>query len=104
MYAIIDFKGKQFSAEKDKKIKVPYLADKEAGNEVIIEDVLLLNTGDDIVVGAPKVSNAKVIAEVVNHVRDPKVIVFKKKRRKGYVNKNGHRQSYTNIIVKDIQV
>ena len=102
MYAIVDFKGTQFRVEKDKTIKVPYMSELEVGAEIEIPNVLLLHTGDDTVVGTPTVKNEKVLAEIISHLKDKKVIVFKKKRTKGYEKKQGHRQNYTEIKIKDI--
>lgn len=102
MYAIVDFKGTQFRVEKDQTIKVPYMSELEVGAEIEMQNVLLLHTDDDMVVGTPTVKNAKVLAEIISHLKDKKVIVFKKKRRKGYEKKQGHRQNYTEIKIKDI--
>jgi large subunit ribosomal protein L21 len=102
MYAIVKFKGNQYKAEKDKTIRVPYLADKEIGSELEINDIYMLRNDEDIEIGRPTVDNAKVVAEVVAHKRDKKIIVFKKKRRKGYAKKQGHRQDFTEIRIKDI--
>lgn len=104
MYAIIDFKGKQLKAEQDKILKVPFLDGQKAGSEIEIDKVLLLQTADKTTVGQPTVENAKIVAEIVEHGKDKKVIVFKKNRRKSYSRKQGHRQSYTKIKVKDIKV
>ena len=102
MYAIVDFKGAQLKVEKDMIIKVPYLGDLEIGSEIELSRVLLVNTDDDTIIGTPTVENAKVVAEIVDHFKDKKVIVFKKKRRKGYEKKQGHRQNYSKIKIKDI--
>ncbi|PID27995.1 MAG: 50S ribosomal protein L21 [Candidatus Cloacimonadota bacterium] len=102
MYAIVDFKGHHIRAEKGAKLRVPFLSYLEEGAEVEMTDVVLLNNDSDILVGQPKVAEAKVVAEVVAHRKDKKVIVFKKKRRKGYTKKQGHRQKYTEVLVKDI--
>ena len=102
MYAIVDFKGTQFRVEKDLTIKVPYMSELEVGAEIEMQNVLLLHTDKDTVVGTPTVKNAKVLAEITKHYKDKKVIVFKKKRRKGYEKKQGHRQNYTEIKIKDI--
>jgi large subunit ribosomal protein L21 len=102
MYAIVDFKGTQLKVEKDMIIQVPYLAEYESGAEIELDKVLLLNTDDDTIIGTPVVKDAKVLAEVVEHFKDKKVIVFKKKRRKGYEKKQGHRQNYTRIKIKEI--
>ena len=104
MYAIVDFKGTQFRVEKDRTIKVPYMSELEVGAEIEMQNVLLLHTDKDTVVGTPTVKNAKVLAEITKHFKDKKVIVFKKKRRKGYEKKQGHRQNYTEIKIKDIVV
>lgn len=103
MYAIVEIAGKQYKAEADKKIYVPRLV-AEVGDQVSFDKVLLVSNGDAIQVGVPTVAGASVSVEVVNHVRADKVIVFKKKRRKGYRVKNGHRQPYTQILVKSITV
>lgn len=102
MYAIVSFKGNQYKAEKDKILKVPYLSDKEIGNELEISEVCMIRDEEEIEIGTPHLDKAKVIAEVVSHKRDKKIIVFKKKRRKGYAKKQGHRQDFTEIMVKDI--
>lgn len=102
MYAIVDFKGTQFRVEKDQTIRVPYMGKLEIGAEIEILNVLLLHTDKDTIVGTPTVKNAKVLAEITNHLKDKKVIVFKKKRRKGYEKKQGHRQNYTEVTIKDI--
>lgn len=102
MYAIVDFKGFQYRAEKDAVLKVPFLDGIEAGTEIHFERVLMLQNGNDILVGQPTVDSAKVVVEVIGHGKDKKVIVFKKKRRKGYRKKNGHRQRFTEVKVKDI--
>lgn len=101
MYAIVEIAGKQYKAEVGKKIYVPRLT-AELDSEVSFDRVLLLSDGDNVQVGTPTVSGATVTADVVNHVRADKVIVFKKKRRKGYRVKNGHRQPYTQILVKSL--
>jgi large subunit ribosomal protein L21 len=102
MYAIVDFKGAQFKVEKDLKLKVPFLSDLEIGDSLELDKVLMLKDEDDIIIGQPTVENAKVTAEVISHFKDKKVIVFKKKRRKGYQKKQGHRQNYTEIQIKEI--
>lgn len=102
MYAIVDFQGTQFKVEKDRILKVPYMSDLEIGAKIEIDKVLLLHTDNDTIIGTPTVKNAKVLAEITNHLKDKKVIVFKKKRRKGYEKKQGHRQNYTEIKIKDI--
>ncbi|MCF7858375.1 MAG: 50S ribosomal protein L21 [Candidatus Cloacimonetes bacterium] len=102
MYAIVDFKGTQFSVEKDKTVKVPYLSEMGIGKNFEIDKVLIFKTDEDTIIGTPTIKNAKVVAEVTKHFKDKKVIIFKKKRRKGYEKKQGHRQKYTEIKIKDI--
>jgi len=101
MYAIVQIAGKQFRVEKDMKVKVPLLHS-EVGENVSFDQVLLLGTDGEVKVGQPVVEGAKVDAKVVEHGRDKKVIVFKKKRRKGYQVKNGHRQQFTKIHIEKI--
>lgn len=104
MYAIVEFKGSQYKVEKDQVLKVAYLGSElEPGTEVEIERVLMLKDADNIQIGHPTVENAKVLCEVVDHGKDKKVIVFKKKRRKGYQKKQGHRQNFTMIKVKELR-
>jgi large subunit ribosomal protein L21 len=103
MYAVFRTGGKQFRAEPGKKIRVPSLVG-EPGDSVTFEDVLLASDGKDVQVGLPMVKGAKVKAELVGHGRDRKIIVFKRKRRKGYRKKQGHRQGYTEIRVDEILV
>jgi large subunit ribosomal protein L21 len=103
MYAVFRTGGKQFRAEPGKKIRIPTM-EVEAGESVTFDDVLLAFDGKDVQVGAPLVDGAKVTAEVVRHGRDRKIIVFKRKRRKGYRRKQGHRQGFTEIRVDEILV
>jgi large subunit ribosomal protein L21 len=103
MYAVFRTGGKQFRAEPGKKIRVPSMA-VEPGDSITFDDVLLASDGKDVKVGEPMVKGAKVKAEVVHHGRDRKIIVFKRKRRKGYRRKQGHRQGYTEIRVDEILV
>ncbi len=102
MYAIVDYKGTQFKVEKDQIVKVPFLSENEVGSNIEISRVLMIKDDKNTKIGRPSVKNAKVEAEVVNHFKDKKVIVFKKKRRKGYQKKQGHRQKYTEIKILDI--
>ena len=103
MYAVFRTGGKQFRAEPGKKIRIPTM-EVEPGDSVTFEDVLLASDGKEVQVGAPMVDGAKVKAEVVRHGRDKKIIVFKRKRRKGYRRKQGHRQGFTEIRVDEILV
>ncbi len=101
MYAIVEIAGQQFKVEKDKKLFVHRL-DAEAGDSVDFEKVLLVDNDGTIAVGTPTVKGAKVTAKVLEQVKGDKVIVFKKKRRKGYKKSNGHRQQFTQIQVETI--
>ncbi|MBN2778699.1 MAG: 50S ribosomal protein L21 [Bacteroidales bacterium] len=101
MYAIVEIAGQQFKVEKGSKLFVNRL-DKEEGSEVKFENVLLVDNDDKITVGTPKVEKANVSAKVLQHVSGDTVLVFKKKRRKGYQTLNGHRQKYTEIEIQDI--
>ena len=101
MYAIVEIAGQQFKVEKDQQIFVHRLDEKE-GAKVEFNNVLLIDNKGKVNVGAPAISGAKVTAKVLDHVKGDKVIVFKKKRRKGYRVKNGHRQSFTQIEIQSI--
>ncbi|GIV41778.1 MAG: hypothetical protein KatS3mg034_1088 [Vicingaceae bacterium] len=101
MYAIVEIAGQQFKVEKDKSIYVHALEAKE-GEKVKIDKVLLVDNDGKITVGAPYVDNASVEASVLKHLKADKVIVFKKKRRKGYKVKRGHRQHMTQIKIEKI--
>ncbi len=101
MYAIVEIAGQQFKVAKDQKVFVNRLAVEE-GNKVSFDNVLLIGDGDKVTVGAPAIDGAQVGAKVVKHLKGDKVIVFKKKRRKGYRVKNGHRQSLSEIIIESI--
>jgi|TARA_B110000914_G_scaffold194339_1_gene182393 large subunit ribosomal protein L21 len=101
MYAIVEIAGQQFKVEKDQQIFVHRL-EAEEGSKVDFENVLLIDNGGKINVGAPAVKGAKVTAKVLEHLKGDKVIVFKKKRRKGYKVKNGHRQYLTKLEILKI--
>ena len=103
MYAVFKTGGKQFRAEPGVKLRVPSL-EAEEGSTVSFEDVLLTADGAKIAVGQPLISGAKVTAEVIRHGKDRKIIVFKRKRRKGYRKKQGHRQKFTEIRIDEIKV
>jgi large subunit ribosomal protein L21 len=102
MYAIVDIAGQQFKVEKERKIFVHRLAAEE-GATLEFDKVLLVDNDGSLSIGAPIVEGAKVTAKVLAHVKGDKVIVFKKKRRKGYKKKNGHRQCFTQILIENIQ-
>ena len=101
MYAIVEIAGQQFKVEKDQQIFVHRLEAKE-GSKIDFDKVLLMDNAGKVNVGAPVIKGAKVTAKVLEHLKGDKVIVFKKKRRKGYKVKNGHRQRLTEILIKDI--
>ena len=101
MYAIVEMAGQQFKVEKDQQVFVHRLDSKE-GSEVTFENVLLIENEGAVTVGAPAVKGATVVATVLEHVKGDKVIVFKKKRRKGYKVRNGHRQYLTSIKIEAI--
>lgn len=101
MYAIFRAAGKQFRAEKGKTIRLPLL-DAEAGAKVTFDEVLLSSDGQTIKAGTPLVSGAKVVGEVVGVGKEPKIYVFKFKRRKNYRRKTGHRQKYTEVRITDL--
>jgi large subunit ribosomal protein L21 len=101
MYAIVEIAGQQFKVVKDQKVFVHRLQTEE-GKQVAFDNVLLIGDGDNVTVGAPAIDGAQVGAKVIKHLKGDKVIVFKKKRRKGYRVKNGHRQFLTEIIIESI--
>jgi large subunit ribosomal protein L21 len=100
-YAIIRTGGKQFRAEPGKTLRIPSLLG-EAGTAVEFNDVLLGADGDTIKTGVPTLSGAKVTGEIVKHGLEDKIVVFKFKRRKNYARKQGHRQKFTEVRIKDI--
>ena len=102
MYAIVEIAGTQVKVEKDKYYYTPLL-DGNDGDKVEFDNVLLLDNNGVIKVGSPNISGSKVTAKILGHLSDDKVIVFKKKRRKGYKVKNGHRQSLTKVLIEDIK-
>jgi large subunit ribosomal protein L21 len=101
MYAIVEIAGQQFKVEKDQQLFVHRLQDKE-GSKVTFDNVLLIDNKGKVNVGAPVIKGAAVSAKVIEHLKGDKVIVFKKKRRKGYKVKNGHRQFLTKIQIESI--
>ena len=101
MFAIVNISGKQYRVEKGDKIKVALL-ETESGKKVKFDNVLLTDDGKKVTIGNPVVSGATVSGTVINHGRDRKIIVFKKKRRKGYRRKNGHRQDFSLIQIDSI--
>ena len=105
MYAIVEMKGQQFKVEAGKKLFINRMNELEKGATVEFENVLLLDNEGKVKVGAPYVKAAKVVCEVLNNdCRGQKILVFHKKRRKGFRKLNGHRQDLTNVIVKEIVI
>ena len=103
MYAIVEIQGQQFKAEQGKKLFVHHIKDAEAGKTVEFEKVLLVDADGAVKVGAPTVDGAKVVCEVVNPlVKGDKVIVFKMKRRKDSRKRNGHREQFTEVVIKQV--
>lgn len=103
MYAIVDIAGQQLKVEKDREIFVHRLEGNE-GDNLDFEKVMLVEDGDTVSVGKPYVEGAKVTASIVSHLKGDKVIVFKKKRRKGYKKSNGHRQQFSKIKIEGITI
>lgn len=103
MYAVVKIQGFQFKVEEGQQLYVHRLP-QETGQEVEFNEVLLLDRDGDVTVGKPYLEGATVKAKVLDHIKDKKVIVFKKKRRKGYQKKNGHRQYLSQIEIETINV
>ena len=103
MYAIIRTGGKQFKISPGDTIKVEKLAGVK-GDSVEMTDVLFFAEGENVLTGQPVLSNVKVVGEILGQHRAKKVIIFKKKRRKGYSKKTGHRQSFTSLKIKEINI
>lgn len=101
MYAIVDIAGKQFKVSKDQYVYAPKM-EGDAGTAVEFNQVLLLDNNGSVQVGAPTLAGVKVAGKILEHVKGDKEIVFKKKRRKGYAVKNGHRQQYTKVQIESI--
>ncbi len=101
MYAIVDIQGQQFKVEKDQKLYVHRISADE-GAEMEFEKVLLIDNEGAVTIGTPVVEGAKVVVEILTHVKGDKVLIFHKKRRKGYRKLNGHRQQFSQILIKEI--
>jgi len=102
MYAIVEFKGFQFRAEKNAILRVPLL-NMEPGQNVEFDRVLMLRDEAEVKIGQPVIEGAAVLAEVIEHAKDKKKVIFHTKKRKGYRVKKGYREQYTNIKVTDIR-
>ena len=103
MYAIVNISGKQFKATEGARVRIPKQTG-DAGAKLTFDNVLLFHDGTNTQIGTPTVSGASVTATVVDHGRERKILIYKKKRRKGYQRKNGHRQWYTEIEIQKIKV
>ena len=103
MYAIVNISGKQYKATEGARLRVPRQSG-DSGAKLSFDDILLISNSDSTQVGKPNVSGAKVTATILNHGRERKILVYKKKRRKGYQRENGHRQWYTELEVQKIQL
>lgn len=103
MYAIVNIAGTQFKVTKDQHLYAPKMQG-EAGASVEFDQVLLADDNGTVSIGAPTIAGAKVSGKILDHVKGDKVIVFKKKRRKGYKKKNGHRQQFTKILIENISL
>tara|TARA_B100001778_G_scaffold334332_1_gene345321 strand:+ start:834 stop:1271 length:438 start_codon:yes stop_codon:yes gene_type:complete len=101
MYALVDYSGNQILIKEGEKTRIPF-TDKKIGTKLVFDNVLFVDDGKDKKVGKPYINSFSINAKIVSHEKDKKVIVFKKKRRKGYQKKNGHRQNYTLILVDSI--
>ena len=101
MYAIVEMAGQQFKVAKDQKVYVHRLQG-EVGSKVTFDNVLLIDDKGNVTIGAPAIEGASVTAQILSHLKGDKVIVFKKKRRKGYIKKNGHRQYLSEIQIESI--
>ncbi|MBL4604185.1 MAG: 50S ribosomal protein L21 [Flavobacteriaceae bacterium] len=101
MYAIVEIAGQQFKVAKDQKVYVHRLQEAE-GSKVTFDKVMLVEDGGNVTIGAPAIEGAAVTAKILSHLKGDKVIVFKKKRRKGYQKKNGHRQYLSEIQIESI--
>ncbi len=101
MYVIVDIQGQQMKVQQDQKLFV-HRINAENGSQVEFEKVLLVDRDGAVTVGTPTVEGAKVVLEVVSQVKGDKVLIFHKKRRKGYRKLNGHRQQFSEVIVKEI--
>ena len=101
MYVIVDIQGQQFKVKQDQRLFV-HRINAEQGSEVEFEKVMLIDNEGAITVGTPVVEGAKVVVEILSHLKGDKVLVFKKKRRKGHRKLNGHRQQFSEVRVKEI--
>lgn len=103
MYAIVEIAGQQFKVEKNDEIFVHRL-EGDPGSKIEFDQVLLLDNGGKISIGKPLVDGASISGQIVDHVRGDKVVIFKKKRRKGYEKESGHRQDFSKVLIENISV
>ncbi|MFH2013045.1 MAG: 50S ribosomal protein L21 [Pseudomonadota bacterium] len=103
MYAVVKTGGKQYKVSEGDLLRVEKLGG-EVGDEIELKEVLMVADGDNVDIGTPVLTNACVVGEIVKHGKAKKIIVFKSKRRKGYRKKQGHRQIYTNLKIKEIKI
>ncbi len=104
MYAVVEISGMQYKVSPGDKVWVPYLGDSEPGDTLTFDSVLLVSgDGDDVAIGQPIVNNARVKATLIEHTKGEKLIVFKKRRRKAFSKKLGHRQKYSVIRIDEIE-
>ncbi len=101
MYAIVDIAGKQYKVTKDQYVYAPKL-DAEEGTTLEFKNVLLIDNDSSIAIGTPTIAGATISGKVLEHVKGDKLVVFKKKRRKGYAKRNGHRQQFTKLMIESI--
>ncbi len=102
MYAIVNISGKQFKATEGARVRIPRQTG-DAGTKVTFDNVLLIHDGSSTQIGTPKVTGATVTATVIDHGREKKILIYKKKRRKGYQRKNGHRQWFSEVEIQKIK-
>ncbi len=103
MYAIVNIAGKQYKVSKGDKLRVATLQ-AEVGEDILFDQILFTDDGKAVKIGKPTVKNASVSARILEHGRDRKILIYKKKRRKGYQRKNGHRQGYTLLEINSIEI
>ncbi|MGE9516287.1 MAG: 50S ribosomal protein L21 [Solitalea-like symbiont of Acarus siro] len=103
-YAVVSIQGKQFIVEEGINIEVPYIKNTKEGSEMSFDEVLLYSNGEEVKVGQPIISGAKIGAKVLLHGSKDKILVFKKKRRKGYKKTIGHKEQYTKLSISNITI
>ena len=101
MYVIVDIQGQQFKVKQDQRLFV-HRINADQGSEVEFEKVMLVDNDGTVTIGTPVVEGAKVVVEILSHLKGDKVLIFKKKRRKGHRKLNGHRQQFSEVRVKEI--